>query len=188
MAKTKPGRGQAAKAKDRKSKRRARHAEDPSPKIAQSLLEHASALMCAGQADEAIGPTQKALQRLTSLSQPWAPVPALELLGEIQLELGNGDLARKAFLKAADLDSDGQIPERSGGGADKFLWLAQLCESGGAESVRWFDKGASVLRKEIASCERNPLTDEEAGAVKLKKEKLANALCGAAEVYMTDLS
>lgn len=90
------------------------------------------------------------------------------------------------------------MAERDGGGAEKFLWMAQLCEEGGEDSVRWFERGAAVLRREIAREE-----EEEGGGggrgdagriggnaevVEEKKKKLAGVLCGIIEVYMTDLS
>ena len=90
------------------------------------------------------------------------------------------------------LDPEGQIPEDSGGGVEKFLWLAQLCEEGGRESVGWFERGCAVLRQEIATLE-NSLSAKK-GAVEIAKEveerrrKLSGALCGVVEIWMTDLS
>lgn len=109
---------------------------------------------------------------------------AINLLAEINIELGDPDAARNYFLQAVALDPDLKIPEAEGGGAEKFLWLAQLCEEGGEESVRWFERGAEVLRRDIASAEEEGMT----GDVEDKKRKLVGALCGIVEVYMTDLS
>jgi hypothetical protein len=67
------------------------------------------------------------------------------------------------------------------------LWLAQLSEEGGADSVRWFEKGIAVLRRDIQSLEQCGSVDDAAIA-KEQKQKLANALCGVVEIYMTDLS
>lgn len=110
---------------------------------------------------------------------------AINLLAEINIELGDPDAARHYFLQAVALDPDLKIPEAEGGGAEKFLWLAQLCEEGGEESVRWFERGAEVLRRDIASAEEMGLMGE---VVEDKKRKLVGALCGIVEVYMTDLS
>ncbi len=110
---------------------------------------------------------------------------ALNLLAEINLELGDADAARSYFLKAVTADPDGEISEESGGGAEKFLWLAQLCEEGGEESVRWFERGAEVLKGDIAKAEARGMKGE---GVEDKKRKLVGALCGIVEVYMTDLS
>lgn len=156
------------------------------PKLAQSLLEHALSLLHTGEAEEALPVAAKALSSLPENDA--SQLPALELLGEIHIELGDPDEARKYFLKAAQLDPDAAVPLVDGGGADKFLWLAQLSEDGGADSVGWFEKGATVLRREIAVHQDSVHTEEDEILLDLEKRKLANALCGAAEVYMTDLS
>ena len=114
-----------------------------------------------------------------------ASLPAITLLAEIHVELGDIDAARNYFLQAVELDPDQNVPEAEGGGAEKFLWLAQLCEEGGEESVRWFERGAEVLRRDIARAEELELKGE---VVEDKKRKLVGALCGIVEVYMTDLS
>lgn len=121
-------------------------------------------------------------------------LPAATLLGDISIELGAVDSARRYFEQAVLLDPDGKVPETLGGGADKFLWLAQLCEEGGKQSVHWFEKGVQALHYEIAALESGtglpPGIDDEALLLLRveKKRKLANALCGIVEVYMTDLS
>lgn len=112
-------------------------------------------------------------------------LPAINLLAEIHIELGDPDAARNYFLQAVALDPDSEITEADGGGAEKFLWLAQLCEEGGDESVRWFERGAEVLRRDIARAEEMGMKGE---VVEDKKRKLVGALCGIVEVYMTDLS
>ncbi|KAK3619248.1 hypothetical protein LTR56_024168 [Elasticomyces elasticus] len=91
-------------------------------------------------------------------------LPALNLLGEISIELGDGDGARGYFEKAVALDPSGEIPEAMGGGAEKFLWLAQLCEEGGQASVDWFERGVKALQVEIAAIEGGKVKgyDEEA--------------------------
>lgn len=120
-------------------------------------------------------------------------LPAANLLGEISIELGAVDSARDYFQEAVRLDPEGKVPEELGGGAEKFLWLAQLCEDGGKQSVDWFEKGAKALQHEIVQLEsgqiHRDLDDEALLLLRVeKKRKLANALCGIAEVYMTDLS
>lgn len=119
-------------------------------------------------------------------------LPAAILLGEISMELGATDSARGYFEKAVQLDPEGKVPEALGGGAEKFLWLAQLCEEGGKQSVEWFERGAKALQHEIAALEAGQIPDLSGEDLLLmrveKKRKLANALCGIVEVYMTDLS
>jgi hypothetical protein len=83
------------------------------------------------------------------------------------------------------------MPEEAGGGSEKFLWLAQLCEEGGQESVIWFGKGVRILKSQISSLEGQSggvTAAERALEIEEKKKKLAAALCGVVEVYMTDLS
>ncbi|KAK4165843.1 hypothetical protein QBC43DRAFT_315315 [Cladorrhinum sp. PSN259] len=118
---------------------------------------------------------------------------ALSLLGQISVELGDGDSARQYFLTAVKVDEDGLLPEDLGGGPEKFLWLAQLSEEGGQDSVSWFERGATALRSQIQTLSESldslPLTRKEQEAtIAEKRKKLADTLCAVAEVYMTDLS
>ncbi|KAJ1333034.1 NAD+-dependent protein deacetylase SIR2 [Microdochium nivale] len=138
-------------------------------------------------------------------------LPSLSMLGQINLELGELVDAKTCFLKAAEIDPDGSVPEVLGGGAEKFFCLAQLSDEGGADSVGWFEKGAAALKAQIqkleaisstksttsaaaASIRRKknggsaPALDEADAELALLKKKLAMALCSVAEVYMTDLS
>ncbi|KAL4773053.1 hypothetical protein BDW60DRAFT_216246 [Aspergillus nidulans var. acristatus] len=108
--------------------------EDP-----MKLLEQATILLQTGQADAALSIAQQALEIAPSNSP--AQLSSLNTIAEIYVELGEIDLARKHFLQAVELDPTGSIPESEGGGAEKFLWLAQLSELGGKDSVQWFEKG-----------------------------------------------
>ena len=155
------------------------------------LLEQAEQCLREGRPDEALTPAKRALATLqpSPINPTTASLPALNLLAEINLEIGEVDTARGYFLQAVDLDPDGTIPESQGGGAEKFLWLAQLSEEGGRDSVDWFEKGAEVLRREI-SRQTDGMNEEgeQGGEVKALMRKLANVLCGIVEIYMTDLS
>ncbi|KAF2842400.1 hypothetical protein M501DRAFT_998683 [Patellaria atrata CBS 101060] len=183
MAKTRP------KSKS-KSKSKNKHKIEPDrPEDAPSLLTRATSLLQTSQPAEALPLAQRALSLLQPTSAPTpAALPALTLLGEINVELGDIDAARGHFSAAAEMDPDGGL-----GGADKFLWLAQLCEEGGREAVGWFERGAGALRREIGVLEGNSRKGKRADGVleeglETKKRKLADALCGVVEVYMTDLS
>ncbi|KAL8747139.1 MAG: hypothetical protein Q9184_007644 [Pyrenodesmia sp. 2 TL-2023] len=149
----------------------------------EELLAQASALLETSQADEALQIALRAFDKLEKKGEAATvgALPTLSLLAEVYLELGDADAARDCFLRAVKLDPSGSIPESEGGGVEKFLWLAQLSEDGGQDSVKWFDKGVTVLRNELAST-----IDTEVQAV--KRKKLAAALCGVVEIYMTDLS
>lgn len=155
----------------------------------EALLDKATALLHTSQPDEALALSQRALALLQpSTTSSQSALPALNVIAEIHVELGDVDGARGYFSRAVELDPHGEVPEAAGGGADKFLWLAQLCEDGGAESVQWFEKGAAVLRRDIGALEAKAVGPDSELIAQDKRQKLANALCGVVEVYMTDLS
>lgn len=181
MAKTKPS--------DRKAKKNVKNGTSngaKKPKASpEELLVQAATLLQTSQPEEALVAARRALNLLQPTSKPTAAaLPALNLLGEINVELGDPDAAREAFQAAILID-----PEGTHDGAEKFLWLAQLNEEGGVESVRWFEKGVEVLKREIGELEgRLVKKGEVEELLDEKKQKVANSLCGIAEVYMTDLS
>ena len=178
MAKTKP----QNRAGDSKKKASGSKKPKASP---EELLAQAALLLQTSQPEEALVAARRALNVLQPTSKPTiAALPALNLLGEINVELGEPEAAREAFTVAILLD-----PEGISDGAEKFLWLAQLNEDGGAESVRWFEKGVEVLKREVDALEAKMVKKGDVTeALEEKKLKIANSLCGIAEVYMTDLS
>ena len=159
-----------------------------------ALLAEAESLLREGRAEDALplalralddaATTERNTTPTTTTTIPTTALPALNLAAEIYLELGNPTTARSHFLHAVTLDPSGQIPTPQGGGPEKFLWLAQLSDEGGQDSISWFERGAVVLRREIAATHQ---PNDKEGPEKLKKQ-LAGALCGMIEVYMTDLS
>ena len=184
MAKTKSG----ANKKRRKGNREKDATKKPKA-TPESLLAQATALVQTSQADEAIIHARRALALLQPSGDPTpACLPALMLLGEISIELGDVEAAREYFTAAAVVDPDGNVPDGNGGGAEKFMWLAQLCEDGGEESVQWFERGADVLRRDMGELEDRSEDSEVQLSLQEKGRRLGNALCGIAEVYMTDLS
>ena len=167
-----------------KSKSKNSKKSKPKPKMTpEELLRRAEELLSTGRPDEAL---QNASRAMPSI-QPHGSAPTLaslkpfSLIGLIYYYLGNADMSREYFLKAVELDPDGSIPESEGGGPEKFLWLAQLSEEGGHDSVRWFQRGATVLRNANV-----PLGDVKADME--NRTRLAAVLCSLSEVYMTDLS
>lgn len=194
MAPTRPSK--KAKAKNRNKARQA----NPAPsKPAKELLADATAQLEQGDALGAVTLAKQALKVALDSDDPRA-CAAYNLLGEINVELGEIDAARTCFLQAAQLDEDGALAEDLGGGAEKFNWLAQLSEEGGADSVTWFDKAAVVLRAQIQVLTEAAVEAKRKGSAhgavekeleaknEEKKRKLAETLCAVAEVYMTDLS
>ncbi|QSZ29099.1 hypothetical protein DSL72_003609 [Monilinia vaccinii-corymbosi] len=195
MAKTKPGKKNNKDSKrekavlNRTSAKFSKKASLP-PANPMDLLRQATACLQEGDIEGAVPFAKKALE-LVDVQAPEA-LPALNLLGEIHVELGDVDSARQYFMQAAGIDEDGALSEDVGGGAEKFLWLAQLSEEGGEDSVGWYEKGAVSLKAQIGALleklEKNKLDDAGLAALEEKRRKLAVALCGVVEVYMTDLS
>jgi tetratricopeptide (TPR) repeat protein len=149
------------------------------------LLDQATILLQTGQAEAALPIAERVLGLKSANSQ--ILLSATTLIAEAHVELGELNAAREHFLRAVELDPDGTMPGSQGGGAEKFLWLAQLCEQGGADSVKWFERGVASLQHTIQSLEQST-RPEDATLLDEKRKKLANALCGMVEIYMTDLS
>ncbi|KAI8959941.1 TPR-like protein [Daldinia sp. FL1419] len=178
---------------DKKSKKRdkatiSRAATGASkPVTPEVLIKAAEYQLQAGNVQDALTLAEKALEQSPAASDD--ELSALNLLGQINLEAGEFEAARTYFLQAVAIDADGAKDEAIGGGAEKFLCLAQLSEEGGKDSVTWFEKGAAALKKQIQSLEdARRKTDEQTMLLDELKKKLAMTLCSVAEVYMTDLS
>lgn len=179
MAPTRPSK------KNKKGKQQRKPASsttsDPRTLLTSSLaiLEQGDALSARKLAHEALSAIEAAP---SPISSPLGA--ALTLLGSIAVETGDIEEARAYFLRAVESDPEGALPDEMGGGAEKFLWLAQLSEEGGSDSVKWFERGAGALRNAIGKA----VEDGKADVAEEKKRKLAETLCAVAEVYMTDLS
>ncbi|KAI0124672.1 TPR domain-containing protein [Xylariales sp. AK1849] len=151
------------------------------------LIKAAEVQIQGGNAADALALAERALGQSAPGSD--GALAALNLLGHVSLELGDFDNARSYFLKAVAIDADGSKSEDVGGGPEKFLCLAQLSEEGGADSVKWFGKGASALKLQVQTLEgaRKRSEEQEAHLEDLRR-KHAMTLCAVAEIYMTDLS
>ncbi|OAQ72796.1 tetratricopeptide repeat protein [Pochonia chlamydosporia 170] len=152
-----------------------------------SLLSDADTQFEVGNLDEAIALASKALESTGPGGD--FELRAVNLLGTLFVESGDVEEGRGYFERAIKLDQDGMVDEKVGGGPDKFLFLAQLSEDGGQDSVQWFEKGASVLRNQIQNLtDLASKTPEQQATLDEKQQKLGGVLCAVAEVYMTDLS
>ncbi|RMZ79183.1 hypothetical protein DV738_g3449, partial [Chaetothyriales sp. CBS 135597] len=169
----------------------------------EDLLTEAASLLEQSQPELALPLAEEALRRLEAERDPpqsaasidsllqlaaqgKATLPnALAVAAEIQLATGNVEAARTRFERAVQIDPDGSLVS-----AEPLLWLAQLCEEGGKTSISYFEKGCDVLRNEIEVLQESMTDRDEEGQPVLdeRRAKLAEALCGMAEVYMTDLS
>lgn len=187
----KPREAREAKKLAKKQAKEMANAHTKAMETPEELYAAALTYVEQSQPQEALEKAQKLLMQVENRGVAEA-LPALNLLGEISVELGDVDAARSYFEQAVFLDPDGKVPETMGDGAEKFLWLAQLCDEGGKQSVEWFEKGVKALQAEILALESGGNTglDEDSLLVMRmeKKRKLANALCGIVEVFMTDLS
>ncbi|KAG5990081.1 hypothetical protein E4U54_004182 [Claviceps lovelessii] len=152
-----------------------------------SLLSDADTQFEVGNIDAAIALASKALEETGSGGD--FELRALNSLGTLLVESGDIEQGRSYFERAVKLDEDGMMDEKVGGGPEKFLFLAQLSEEGGQDSVNWFERGASTLRKQIQNLTDLPSrTAEQQASLEEKQQKLGGVLCAVAEVYMTDLS
>lgn len=162
-------------------------AKQQKPADAMLLISLAVTKLEEGDLETAFAAAQQALD--TTGEGGEHELLALNILGQICIEAGEVEDARACFERAVALDEDGSRDERTGGGAEKFLWLAQLSEDGGRDSVGWFERGAQALRGQIQQLVDLPArTAEQEAVLEERKRKLAGTLCGVAEVYMTDLS
>lgn len=160
----------------------------------EHLIERAEALLHEGQAGAALPIAEKALKERQSgggALPDKSALPALNLLAEIYLQLGDPSEAVHYFKVAVAADPDGsaRFDKASGGGVEKFLYLAQLSEEGGHDSLDWLEKGCAILRREIARHNSPDVTVLDGDEfLKELQASLAEALCAIVELYMTDLS
>lgn len=146
-----------------------------------TLLVEAAELLQIGNPEAALPPAQQALALLPQANNSQYALPTFNLIAQIEIELGDAESARTHFLAAVELDPEGRESEELGGGAEKFLWLAQLSEDGGKDSISWFERGAAILEREISEQDKMDTEND-------RRQKLASTLCGMIEVWMTDLS
>lgn len=162
--------------------------EQSQPELALPLAEEALRRLEAESSSSSSNHANNDIDTLLQLAakgEPTLPI-TLNVYGEIQLSLGNIDIARNSFLRSTQIDPDGALIS-----AEPYLWLAQLSEPGGRESISYFMKATEVLRNEIdvlSDDESTVSTPEVEAVIQEKRAKLADALCAMAEVYMTDLS
>lgn len=169
-----------------------------SQKSTEDLLQEAATHLDHSQPEQALALVQEALKRLESdaaayrdvdvllqnAAQEKATFPsALVLGGDISLAMGNVDEARAQYEMAVKIDPNGALVS-----AEPYLQLAQICEEGGQKSIHYFDKAIEVMRNEIEVLDEQMEIEGTKEIVDGRRARVADALCGMAEVYMTDLS
>lgn len=186
MAKIKPA-ARSPGAKKKRAARRPNGSEITKRKLEtpEQLYSNATELFCQLQVDKALPIAQKALERFQEVypNDPQAPYLALLLLGQIHLERGEVELSRERYLAATEVDPEGRKI-----GAAPFLWIAQLSDEGGEDSIGWFEKACTILRRELKELEMNHGIEEAEEEILRARRQLGEALCSMTEVYMTDLS
>ncbi|KAK5987400.1 putative assembly chaperone of rpl4 [Cladobotryum mycophilum] len=171
-------------APSRPSDKKGKQDKDQNP---SALLTDAETQYEVGNIDEALELASRALE-VTGKGGDFE-LKALNTLGIFSLEAGDVEEAKDYFERAVKLDEDGFLDEKVGGGPEKFLFLAQLSEEGGQDSVGWFERGASALRNQIQTLTGVAnKTPEQQATLEEAQNKLGGVLCAVAEVYMTDLS
>ncbi|CAK7265656.1 hypothetical protein SEPCBS119000_001624 [Sporothrix epigloea] len=213
MAKTRPGSSKKGRSKSSSHNAAAGGTSGRPGRSIKALVQDAEAAMTQGDVEVALAAAQKALKALENASSSNGSnnivvdgvglAAVCALVGEIQLENGAVMEARAALERSVSLDAEGTLPEALGGGVDKFLYLAQLSEEGGRDSLQWFERGAGALRTLAGRIEkeangskpsrRQPSSGEtgqyaEDSELSTIHSKLAQILCAMAEVWMTDLS
>ena len=169
-----------------------------SQKSTEDLLEEASTHLEHSQPEQALPLIQEAISRLEgdkaayadidtllqTAAQEKATFPTALVLGaDIYLALGDIEKARSLYELAVKIDPDGALVS-----AEPYLQLAQICEEGGQTSVDYFDKAIEVMKNEIEVLDEQMTIEGTQEIVDSRRSRVADALCGMTEVYMTDLS
>ncbi|CAK7217523.1 hypothetical protein SBRCBS47491_003188 [Sporothrix bragantina] len=217
MAKTRPGSSKKGRSKKSSHNAAPDGASGRPSKSPKALVQDAEEAMTQGDVAVALSAAQKALKALENASSSNGSnnivvdgvglAAVCALVGEIYLENGDVAEARAALERSVSLDPEGTLPEALGGGVDKFLYLAQLSEEGGRDSLKWFERGAGALRTLATRIEKDNKgakasrrksgggdeideddDDDEDLELSTIHGKLAQILCAMAEVWMTDLS
>ncbi|KAL1518874.1 hypothetical protein AB1Y20_003151 [Prymnesium parvum] len=104
-------------------------------------------------------------------------VEILDAYGEACLQAGKRDDARKALMHSVEIQPEGA--------ASRYMYLGQLLE--GADAIRSFERGVSILRAERAEAGQRSGSRGELQRLWVEStHALATGLCSAAEIYLTD--
>ena len=140
-----------------------------------SLIQRSRAALDEGEVETA--------HRLASRANLLTPkdsinTQAIELLGELNIELEKFEDARECFLEAIKRRESVGSENFEFGEEGKFLWMGQF--SSEEESQKWYLRGIQVLQGIL---ERT--TDDEQRTK--TREKLCTSYCSVTELFLTDL-
>jgi len=155
------------------TEQKARKQDQDSTKSILSLCSRARLSLEQGELSTAHDLASRACALLPKDSPNVHPI---ELLGEINIELGEIEQARECFLEAVRR-KEGSV-ERELGEEGKFLWLGQL--SSEEEAEKWYVLGVEVLVRLVDGIAE----DEKRQSV---REKISEVYCSLIELYLTDL-
>lgn len=149
----------------------------------QTTLDQAQQLLIQSEPEQCVALLQAAFNNngnSDSAAASIIDVQGMHLLGNALLDLGEAQQAYPVFLQCANIDPTGTV-----GGFDKFLWLGQL--TGGTDGVEWYSKGVQGIEIELARIASSSNGSPDSVLQLALKRKIAEALCGIIEIYMTDL-
>ncbi|KAI5481447.1 TPR domain containing protein [Pseudohyphozyma bogoriensis] len=162
-------------------------APEPVPATPEELLHQAAAFIASQEYDAAKAVSAQAYERAVAAEDARLVTDSLEILGTVELELGELDAAREHFIMsvqhAAALPNPSPAPH---------LYLAQL--STPEESLVHFANALAILQAKINVIEKAKLgLDGGAGSEADIEEEgelrrsASRALVGMTELYLTDL-
>jgi hypothetical protein len=155
--------------------RKAEKESSNSSKSITSLVQRSRQALEEGDLDLAHNLAYRACQILPKDSSSVNPI---ELLAEINVELGKFEEAWDCFLEAVNR-RDNVAPETLELGEEgKFFWLGQM--SSEEDSERWFLQGIEVLQEILGRT-------ADGTVQRLIHEKLSDGYCSLIELFLTDL-
>ncbi|ORY73443.1 hypothetical protein BCR35DRAFT_307195 [Leucosporidium creatinivorum] len=166
---------------------KAEAAAPPPPPTMQELLVKAAQLIASLQYEEAKQATLQALEMAVEKEDTKLCTDSLEILGTVELELGELDQAREHFLLSIEHSSALEDPSPA-----PHLYLAQL--SSPEESLVHFTNALKILQARITAIEQAKLggdggdgNEEDLEEEEELRRSASRALVGMTELYLTDL-
>ena len=141
----------------------------------ERLLAHAQSLVDSGDPENAALFLRRAVEH-----DPSAP-KIYDLLGEVEMSLGNEEEACRAWMRAIESSGDPNEPCN----AERWMYLAQTQE--GDASRQSYLQGIALLSARLGIQPAHADKSSEGNAEDTTKGKLCVAYCALAELYLTDL-